>query len=172
MRPALLLVAACAIVIAVPLVLWRRAEPVIVRNEGPGIYSLDLGRVPPGVSLVDLGDHAAFLSRVDRTVRAFVPDPRHLPGEPLWWCPKEHVFAAPTHGEEFDRSGRKIGGPARGDLDQYTVRVEDSKVRIDTTRVVEGAPDRDGVLERAPAGGEPWDSGPGSFCDGAIRSDR
>src|SRR5207245_1190073 len=56
----------------------------------------------------------------------------HLPNETvLWWCPKQHVFVAPTHGETFDRSGAAIGGPATAGLDRFATKVHGVVVETD-----------------------------------------
>jgi hypothetical protein len=95
---------------------------------------------------------------------------RHLPNESLWWCPKEELFAAPTHGEMFDKEGRKIGGPARGGLNRYLVRVDGARLTIETSHVIVGPINRDGTPSEISGMDEPWASGPTAFCYGAIKS--
>jgi len=163
---------ACVLVVAVS-ILFRSGRDVDsdgIRSGGPGVRERPLDTVPEGVSLIDVDGQPVFLVREGRKVTAFIADVRHLSGEPLWWCPTERVFVAPTHGEEFDGAGRKIGGPARGDLNRFPTRVEGSQLLIDANQIVVGSRVIDGGSAAEAGDGRPWDAGPGSFCAGALRS--
>jgi hypothetical protein len=107
-------------------------------------------------------------------VRVFLADTRHLPDDTLWWCPKEQVFVGVEHGEQFTREGLRIGGPSRGGLNEYPTDVDGRNLIIDTGQVIEGsAAHGDAPPEMRGANFvEPYDSGPDSFCAGAVgRSD-
>jgi Rieske Fe-S protein len=162
---------ACALVAALPILArsGRDADTEEIRS-GPGVHEQSLDAVPEGVSLIDVDGQPVFLAREGSEVTAFIADVRHLSGEPLWWCPSERVFAAPTHGEAFDREGRMIGGPARGDLNRFPTRVEGSELLIDANHVIVGSKADHASSPVETGGGRPWDAGPGSFCPGALRS--
>jgi nitrite reductase/ring-hydroxylating ferredoxin subunit len=112
----------------------------VVVSVMAGDDRLSLRTVPSGVSARRVGRVDVFLVRDGRQVIAFVNSSQHMPGEKIWWCRKEEVFAAPTHGETFDAQGRRIGGPASRDLDRLAVSVgPDGKMSIDPSKVVAGA---------------------------------
>jgi Rieske Fe-S protein len=100
---------------------------------------VSLQAIPSGVSARRVGNVHVFLARDGEQVLAFVNSAQHMPGEKIWWCPKEQVFAAPTHGETFDAQGRHIGGPASRDLDRLAVTLgPNGKVSIDSSKVLAG----------------------------------
>lgn len=118
-----------------------------------GDDGLSLRTIPSGVSARRVGRVDVFLARDGQQITAFVNSAQHLPGEKIWWCPKEQVFAAPTHGEMFDAQGRRLGGPAFRDLDRLAVSVgQDGAVSIDPSNVRAGATTsvQDLVAEWAP----------------------
>jgi Rieske Fe-S protein len=127
--------------------------------------------VPQGVSASVVDGEPVFIVRDGDDVQVFAADPRHLPDEPLWWCPNEQVFVGPFHGEQFARDGRYIAGPAMGGLNEFLSEIDGDRLTIDTGTVVES--DRSDRGEVPPElrnadFGTPWNSGPGSFCDGAV----
>jgi Rieske Fe-S protein len=163
---------ACALVVAVP-VLARSGESAdthAIRSGAPGVHVRPLDTVPEGVSLVDVDGQPVFLAREGKEVTAFIADVRHLAGEPLWWCPADRVFVAPTHGEHFDAAGRRIAGPSRGDLNRFPTRIEGSDLLIDPTQVIVGpSPDDTGASAGTFDGR--WGTTPETYCVGALRSD-
>lgn len=164
--------AACLVFLALAVLLVRQGSQTDRASGGAGVVVVALDYVPEGVSLRSLDGHPAFLAREGHDLTAFVVDVRHLSGEPLWWCPNEGIFAGPFHGEMFDRQGRRIDGPGVGGLNRYLVRLDGRRAFIDTNDVALGGAERSGT---SPAqiieGNGPWDSGPGSFCDGAIKAE-
>lgn len=125
-----------------------------------------------GVTPAVANGRIVWIVRNDNEVAVFADDTRHVAGDHLWWCPIESVFVGPAHSEMFDAVGRRIAGPAAGDLNRYQARTDGDAIVIDVSREVPGEtapslglPDR---LRDAPMVA-PWDSGPGSFCHGAIR---
>lgn len=143
------------------------AASVLVGSRG-GSEDSD---IPQGVSARILSGEAVFIVRDGDDVQVFAADPRHLPGEPLWWCPNEQIFVGPFHGEQFARDGRYLGGPATGGLNEYPAKLDKDGVTIDTGTIIHR--DRSDLGEEPMEFGaadftEPWNSGPGSFCDGAV----
>ena len=136
--------------------------------------SVPLAQVPDGVRLQQFGKRLAFVVRDGNRVPVFDTNVQHLPGEnALWWCPTEQVFVAPTHAETVSRSGKAIGGPAAAGLDRYPVTVRHNTVTIDPTRPIPGAKGNAQTAAGQLGGntfGPTWDSGPGSFCAGALKA--
>ena len=138
----------------------------------------DLTSFPMGVTPARVGGAQVFVVRTAGVVNVFLTDVHHLAGErSLWWCPKEQVFASPTHGELFDVEGRAVAGPATADLDRMSTKSVGGHVVADPAHVIPGAPQHVArqayvVLDqKAQAGG--WDTGPTSFCAAAVgRDDR
>lgn len=138
----------------------------------------DLTSFPMGVTATRVGTAKVFVVRTAGAVKLFLTDVNHLSGErSLWWCPKEQVFASPTHGELFDLEGRAVAGPATADLNRMGTKSVGGHVVADPAHVIPGAPQhvaREAYLvldQKAQAGG--WDTGPSSFCAGAVgRDDR
>jgi cytochrome b6-f complex iron-sulfur subunit len=56
------------------------------------------------------------------------------------WCQSSQWFECPCHGSQYNRVGEKKGGPAPRGLDRFVVKVEGSKVNVDTGVVVQGPP--------------------------------
>jgi nitrite reductase/ring-hydroxylating ferredoxin subunit len=134
--------------------------------------SLDFDAIPEGVSRVALLTTPTFVVRRGDNVKVFLTGVQHLAGEHvLWWCPCEHLFASPTHGELFDVEGQVVGGPARAGLDRLAARVVDGRLVVDRHRVIHGAARPVSFAAEVTPGPGPWDSGRSSFCDGAIRAD-
>jgi hypothetical protein len=138
-----------------------------------GDDALRLDDVREGVTFRELAGEQVFFVREDDDVRVFLADARHLPDDTLWWCPNEQVFVEVEHSSQFDRQGRKIAGPARGGLNRYAVRVVDGELVIDDDEIILGRLTPHGELPKTfgrPDFGRPYDSGEGSFCDGALGS--
>lgn len=135
-----------------------------------GEVEVPLDEIPEGVSGRILSDLPVFLVRDGEEVRVFAADPRHLPEDTLWWCPVERIFIGVEHGEQFDADGLRIGGPSRGGLNEYHSEVVGDSLVVDFGVVIEGETRRgqrpDGLDDVNWS--EPWNSGPGSFCDGAV----
>ena len=130
-----------------------------------------LSGVPIGVSTLEFGSTPTFVVRAADSVRVFLTNVQHLPGEDgLWWCPHEKVFAAPTHGEAFGPGGDALGGPTQRGLNELAVDVSNGEVtaRIDQVRLGKV---RDPNLDYRTGDGA-WDVGPGSFCANAIKINR
>jgi hypothetical protein len=138
----------------------------------PGSTRIALTNVPAGVSVQQVGQRLVFVVRNDRAVNVFDTDVHHLPGERgLWWCPAERIFVAPTHAETFNRAGDAIGGPATAGLNRYYAVIQHQQLIIDPTRITRGrAGNRHTNDTPDQASTRAWDSGPGSFCAGALRS--
>ena len=116
------------------------AVAAVASQSGSHDAGLTLKTIPSGVSARRFEGVDLFLLRDGRQVIAFVNSAQHMTGEKLWWCQKEQVFAAPTHGETFDLQGHHIGGPASRDRDRLVVKVtDDEKVSIDSSGIQAGA---------------------------------
>jgi hypothetical protein len=72
----------------------------------------------------------------------------------------------------FDAGRRVIGGPAGAGLNRLAARVVDSRLVVDRNRVIQGKGRTASSIAEATPGPGPWDSGPSSFCDGAVRAGR
>lgn len=59
------------------------------------VEGLVLDSLPEGVSHHEIEGVAVFLARNGRQVDGFLDSTQHLPGEHLWWCVDEEVFAGP-----------------------------------------------------------------------------
>jgi hypothetical protein len=134
--------------------------------------SLRLDDLTQGVTAHEVDGNDVFITREGDDLRVFLSDARHLPEDTLWWCPNEQIFFEVEHGSQFDRQGRKIGGPAQGGLNQYAVSVTDGKLLIDSDEVIVGDLSQRGEAPAAlsRANFSRINSGPGSFCDGAVAS--
>lgn len=138
----------------------------------PQAGTIELSSVPTGVSARLIGETPVFIVRRDRALTVFLADPQHLPGENvLWWCATERLFASPTHGELFDEEGRPVAGPAARGLTRFRAAVRDKTVYIDLEARVESTAERRPRLPAA-VSDRRWNSGPRSFCNAPIRSDR
>jgi nitrite reductase/ring-hydroxylating ferredoxin subunit len=135
--------------------------------------SVPLAQVPAGVTVQQFGNRLAFVVRDGDRFTVFDTNVQHLRGENgLWWCPKEQIFVAPTHAETFTRSGKAIGGPAAAGLDRFRATVRHDRLSIDPTHVLRGTKGNAQTAAGQIRGNDvgPWDSGPGSFCDGAFKA--
>ncbi len=79
----------------------------------------------------------------DGTVLAFVGrDPRNgcaLPWRPLFrFEQREGWFRDPCHGSTYDIEGRRVFGPSFRDLDQFPVRVDGGRVRVNIDEAIAG----------------------------------
>src|SRR5829696_6565220 len=134
--------------------------------------ALPLSEIPEGVSVQQFGYRLAFVVRDGSEYTVFDTNVHHLPGEKaLWWCPKEQLFIAPTHAETFSKSGKAIGGPATAALDRYQAAVRRNQLRVDLSQVVPGAKGnaQTPTGQKGGTGVGAWDSGPDSFCEGALK---
>ena len=148
------------------------AAPGIIANEDRAT-TVSLFSVPEGVSAIRLGGEDLFINREGKRATVFLDDARHMSGEQLWWCPHERIFVSPYHGEQFDPAGRKIGGPARGGLNEYRVRNDRGRLIIDTDDVVVRGLTPRGRPPATLSGARfdlPYNSGPGSFCRQPVAS--
>lgn len=163
----LIVVAALAVVVA------RDGGSPERRPANRVASTLLLDEIPDGVSVQQFGEHLVFVVRDEAKFTVFDTNVQHLPGESaLWWCPTEQIFVAPTHAETFAKSGKAIGGPAMAGLDRYTATVKHGKLAVDLSRLVHGQ--KGNTQTAAGQGGGnsagAWDSGPGSFCEGALKA--
>ena len=152
---------------AIPLIALVGVLVFLTRDDNA---TLSLNDLPEGVSARVLGGNPAFVVRDGSEVLVFAADTRHLPDDTLWWCPNEEVFVGAEHGELFDRDGLVLGGPVRGGLNEYPSEIDGRTLLIDTERVIEGNRER-GDRPQALSNSDfskPWNSGPGSFCAGAV----
>ena len=136
---------------------------VVTARSSTGDY---LPQVPEGVSYRTVDGQQVFLVRDGDYVRAFSPDARHVKGETVVWCPVEEVFASLMHGEQFDRSGRVIAGPARGGLVRFPLQGDGERLAIDTQRAFVVAGTSPQSVDPVSEDGNAWNAGPGSFCNG------
>jgi nitrite reductase/ring-hydroxylating ferredoxin subunit len=130
-------------------------------------------QIPQGVSVQQFGNRLAFVARNGDHVTVFDTDVQHLRGENyLWWCPNEQLFVAPTHGETFTRSGKAIAGPARAGLNRFRATVQHGELQIYPSRLIPGSKGNAQTPAGQTAGRSigPWDSGPTSFCVGALKA--
>ncbi|HEX5587408.1 MAG TPA: hypothetical protein VFZ17_08880 [Acidimicrobiia bacterium] len=156
-----------AIVVAAGVSLRSGNDVTAIR---PGVVELPLSELPEGVSVRHVGWREVFVVRHRAKITVFDTDVHHLVGERgLWWCPNEEVFVSPTHAELFDRDGRAIGGPAIAGLDRIPTRVHGGTVVIGSHRLIPG-PMPNLHTSLLGQGGGDWDSGPGSFCDQALKA--
>ncbi len=118
------------------------ALPRFREGEFGGVFYLQIEDVPPEQSPpVKNAEGKFWLSRIDRSI---VNDPRQPADYPLHqgvraiydvcthlgciyrWVPTNDRFECPCHGSKFLRSGARIGGPARRNLDVFVVEAIDS----------------------------------------------
>lgn len=151
-------------------VVWLAALVIFMVLVDAPDDTLSLSGVPQGVSARRIERRPVFVTRDGDEVRVFLPDARHLPEDTLWWCPNEHLFVDAEHGSLFARDGLKVAGPARGGLNQYPVEVAGQRLKVDTRRIIEGNQTPRGHIPGLANVDytEPWNSGSGTFCDGAL----
>ncbi|MGQ0432448.1 MAG: PASTA domain-containing protein [Microthrixaceae bacterium] len=128
--------------------------------------------VADGVTPVVVKGEVIWIVRAGDEVKAFADDAQHLPDAGLMWCPSEKMFAGTNHGELFDAEGQPLAGPASAHLDRYGAAIAGDTVSVNLSGRIPGQPnDSSGSIpsEFRDVVGAPWDSGPGSFCDGAVR---
>jgi hypothetical protein len=141
------------------------------RSPQVASFAVSLSQVPDGVSVQQFGKRLVFVVRNGDEVRVFDTKVHHLAGENvLWWCPNERFFVAPTHGETFSRSGRAIGGPARSGLDQLKASVRRGELIVDLNNRTPGITGNSHKADGTGTSISPWDSGPSSFCAGALKA--
>lgn len=155
----------------VPVTYVTRPIEEWARGDGTVDEWTSIGDVADGVTPVVVNEQVVWIRRAGDQVSAFANDAQHLAGEGLIWCPSEQMFAGPNHGELFDAEGQPVAGPASAHLDRYGAAVTGDTVTVSLSGRIPGAPNyfqgsipedlRDTV-------GATWDSGPGSFCNGAV----
>lgn len=89
-----------------------------------------------------------FVVSTDQGFLALSDDARHV-GDRVLYCAADNTFSSPAHGEQFDRLGRYMGGPAAGDLGRYQTVVRDDQVLVDLAELQ--LPDRSSASD-PPAG--------------------
>ncbi len=170
LRPAVVVVAAALTVVTLAasaawLVRDHSAQTRLSGRNGGRTIELRIDTIPRGVSPRIIDGVPVFLVRRNDTVRTFLTDVQHLPGErTLWWCPDERVFRAPEHAETFDADGHVVGGPTAYGLDRFPTKVEGEAVRINVTRV---------IPDETPRGAQPppvYPPGRVTFCDNPVKS--
>jgi hypothetical protein len=146
---------------------------VLLSSDDSSGTAVSLADVPQGVSARVIGEVPVFVVRDDAAVSVFATDARHLAGDHLWWCPREEVFVDVEHGSQFAIDGLKIGGPAEGGLNEYPSSVSGDSLTVNTDDLIEGKLTPVGqapAASRASSWQEPYDSGLGSGCEGAVRA--
>jgi hypothetical protein len=146
-----------------------RVSPVTWQIHGV-VAEASLVSIPIGVSVLEFGSTPTFVIRTSGSVRVFLTNVQHLPGEDtLWWCPHEKVFASPTHGEIFSADGDPLDGPAQRGLNELAVHISGDRVTARIDQIHLGQPRAATAYQ--PRGGA-WDSGPGSFCEDPLKVTR
>lgn len=165
---AAVLVVAAVVAVGLLVTTGGKQQP---RISGP-TASTQLSAIPNGVSVQQFGQHLAFVVRNGEHVTVFDTNVHHLAGEQaLWWCPREQQFVSPTHAETFSPSGRAIGGPATAGLDRMQAVVRRGKLVVAPTKVTPGQKGNTHTADGTGAAGTgSWDSGPGTFCSGALKA--
>ena len=85
--------------------------------------------------VIYLPEHGIFVVAADGGFWALSEDARHV-GDRVLYCRDDETFSSPAHGERFDRLGRYLGGPARGDLGWYPLSIHEGRVVV----VISGSP--------------------------------
>jgi hypothetical protein len=99
---------------------------------------IPLSAVPQGVSAHDVAGRQVFLVRQGKEVTGFLRT-SPVAHTSLVWCAADNLFMAPAWGEQFDRLGRAMSGPAPRNMDRVRVVVRRSNVGVDATVVTKGA---------------------------------
>ena len=92
----------------------------LVENFSPGTVTA----IPRGQFYLSCLDDGSFLA-LSKTCT-------HL-GCSLPWDEKQHKFICPCHGSTFDLRGVVLTAPAVRPLDMYPVRIENGRIRVNTT---------------------------------------
>ena len=135
--------------------------------------TLPLESVPQGVSARTVGGRSIYLERDGTHVTTFLTDVHHLPGErALWYCPQQHVFASPLHGETFNEAGAIVGGPAERGLDRFRTAVRNGTVTVHLSDIIRGSGTRADTSASAAQAASPseWNTDPKSFCFLAVKN--
>jgi hypothetical protein len=137
--------------------------------------SVPLKSIPDGVSTRSIDGRPVFLERHGDDVTTFIADPHHLPdGREMWWCSNEKLFVAPKYGDFFNADGSAAGGPPPRGLDRFKTTVKGDTATVHLQDLVRGSTTRhplDQTMFETPIPAEnSWDTNPGSFCFGAIKS--
>jgi len=141
--------------------------PRFKEGEFGGIFSLDLGQIPPADSgpsefaagrfwLVNLGPQAVQDPRqpadypVQPGVKALYKVCVHL-GCLYKWVPTNDRYECPCHGSKYLLTGARIDGPARRNLDVFIVQAVDASGNVMAeTQATDG--NADGSAIEIPAG--------------------
>jgi cytochrome b6-f complex iron-sulfur subunit len=68
------------------------------------------------------------------------------------WCQTSQWFECPCHGSKYNRWAEFRDGPAPRGLDRFAVTIEDGRVSVDTSTIIEGPSRQAAVLDQAPEG--------------------
>ncbi len=159
--------------VALPAAALIALAVVLLSSDDSAGTAVSLADIPQGVSARVIGEFPVFIVRDDAAVSVFATDARHLAGDQLWWCPHEQVFVDVEHGSQFAKDGLRIGGPAEGGLNEYPSTVSGDSLAVNTGDLIEG---KLTPVGQAPAASrdsswqEPYDSGPDSGCEDAVRA--
>jgi cytochrome b6-f complex iron-sulfur subunit len=118
------------------------ALPRFREGEFGGVFTIPIGELPPADSppqeyaegrfwLVNIGANSVNDARqpedypLDEGIRAIYKVCTHL-GCLYKWVPTNDRFECPCHGSKFLKTGTRIDGPARRNLDVFPVEVIDA----------------------------------------------
>jgi cytochrome b6-f complex iron-sulfur subunit len=68
------------------------------------------------------------------------------------WCQTSQWFECPCHGSRYNRWAEYRGGPAPRGLDRFRVEIEDGRVFVDTSQIIDGPSRQATVLDQPPEG--------------------
>jgi cytochrome b6-f complex iron-sulfur subunit len=68
------------------------------------------------------------------------------------WCDTSQWFECPCHGSRYNRWAEFRGGPAPRGLDRFAVTIEDGRVLLDTSAIIEGPSRQAVILDQPPEG--------------------
>jgi cytochrome b6-f complex iron-sulfur subunit len=68
------------------------------------------------------------------------------------WCQTPQWFECPCHGSRYNRWAEYRGGPAPRGLDRFALTVEEGRVIVDTSTIIEGPSRQTNILEQPPEG--------------------
>jgi len=104
-------------------------------DSRPDAARIPLDQIPQGVTPMSLDGLAAIVIRSEDDTTVFSGlSPR--PWQELAWCANVEKFVTLPSDSTFDRSGRKVGGPAPRSLDQFRSRQEGSDLVVSTIDVL------------------------------------
>jgi cytochrome b6-f complex iron-sulfur subunit len=68
------------------------------------------------------------------------------------WCQSSQWFECPCHGSRYNRWAEYRGGPAPRGMDRFALTIEEGRVIVDTSQIIEGPSRQTNVLEQPPEG--------------------